>query len=75
MMERLRVDHECEHTRWRYRDGGGICQHCGHHLPKYLFVSVGLNAGVVEFMSSFSVVRVVRRWRVIGADATVCEKP
>lgn len=39
MMERLRVDHECDHTRWRYRKGGGICQSCGHHLPLYLFVS------------------------------------
>ena len=40
MMERLRDDHECDHTlRWRYRHGGGICQSCGHHLPLYLFVS------------------------------------
>ena len=39
MMERLREDHECGHERWRYRDGGGICQTCGHHLPLYLFVS------------------------------------
>ncbi|KAG8216599.1 hypothetical protein J3R82DRAFT_6785 [Butyriboletus roseoflavus] len=42
MMDRLRVDHECDHKRWRYRDGGGRCQSCGHHLPLYLFVSGSL---------------------------------
>ncbi|KAF8553213.1 hypothetical protein OG21DRAFT_1464479 [Imleria badia] len=36
MMERLREDHECDHTKWRYRHGGGICQTCGQHLPVYL---------------------------------------
>ncbi|KAI9457930.1 hypothetical protein HD554DRAFT_2029818, partial [Boletus coccyginus] len=36
MMERLRVDHDCDHTQWHYRKGGGICQTCGHHLPIYL---------------------------------------
>ena len=26
MMERLRVDHDCDHGRWHYRRGGGTCQ-------------------------------------------------
>ncbi|KAH0834983.1 hypothetical protein J3R83DRAFT_10699 [Lanmaoa asiatica] len=39
MMDRLRVDHDCDHKGWRYRSGGGRCQSCGHHLPLYLFVS------------------------------------
>jgi hypothetical protein len=39
MMERLRVDHDCDHTRWHYRPGGGVCQSCRDYLPKYLFVS------------------------------------
>ncbi|KAF8137118.1 hypothetical protein EV363DRAFT_1316699 [Boletus edulis] len=41
MMDRLREDHECDHTRWRYRRGGGVCQTCGHHLPLYLFQCQG----------------------------------
>lgn len=35
--ERLRVDHDCQHA-WRYRQGGGRCEHCSHYLPKFLFV-------------------------------------
>lgn len=38
-MERLRVDHDCQHTKWRYRSGGGCCESCYMHLPLYLFVS------------------------------------
>lgn len=38
-MEELRVNHECSHDRWKYRQGGGRCQHCYHSLPNYLFVS------------------------------------
>ncbi|KIK92810.1 hypothetical protein PAXRUDRAFT_551814 [Paxillus rubicundulus Ve08.2h10] len=36
-MERLRVDHDCNHGRWRFRRGGGRCETCGHNLPHYLF--------------------------------------
>jgi len=38
-MERLRVGHDCQHTNWEYRRGGGRCEDCSHHLPLYLFVS------------------------------------
>lgn len=38
-MEELRVNHDCQHGRWSYRSGGGKCEMCSHHLPKYLFVS------------------------------------
>ncbi|KIJ15353.1 hypothetical protein PAXINDRAFT_77424 [Paxillus involutus ATCC 200175] len=40
-MERLRVDHDCNHERWRYRRGGGRCETCGHDLPHYLFRCLG----------------------------------
>ncbi|KAF9220798.1 hypothetical protein BS17DRAFT_713582 [Gyrodon lividus] len=36
-MERLRVDHDCDHGHWRFRKGGGRCESCGHNLPHYLF--------------------------------------
>ncbi|KIK92812.1 hypothetical protein PAXRUDRAFT_146502 [Paxillus rubicundulus Ve08.2h10] len=36
-MERLRVDHDCNHGHWQYRKGGGRCETCGHNLPYYLF--------------------------------------
>ncbi|GAO47924.1 hypothetical protein G7K_2120-t1 [Saitoella complicata NRRL Y-17804] len=32
----LREDHECAHDSWRLRQGGGACDHCGDHLPRYL---------------------------------------
>jgi hypothetical protein len=38
-VEELRANHECDHSRWRFRQGGGHCQHCSHYLPHYLFVS------------------------------------
>ncbi|KAF7973718.1 hypothetical protein HWV62_14410 [Athelia sp. TMB] len=38
-MEELRVNHDCTHSKWKYRGGGGTCQTCSQHLPKYLFVS------------------------------------
>ena len=38
-MDRLRVDHDCQHTTWRYRRGGGRCESCSMQLPLYLFVS------------------------------------
>ncbi|KIJ63803.1 hypothetical protein HYDPIDRAFT_182115 [Hydnomerulius pinastri MD-312] len=36
-MDRLRVDHDCNHQKWKYRHGGGNCETCGHYLPHYLF--------------------------------------
>ena len=38
-VDRLRNDHFCRHTRWRYRSGAGTCEHCGHFLARYLLVS------------------------------------
>ncbi|KAL4068439.1 hypothetical protein V8B97DRAFT_2058464 [Scleroderma yunnanense] len=40
MIERLRVDHECDHAKWKYRRGGGRCENCHVNLPLYLFVSI-----------------------------------
>ncbi|KAG2066847.1 hypothetical protein BDR04DRAFT_1106070 [Suillus decipiens] len=40
-MERLRVDHECDHTSWKFRSGGGRCESCAMHLPLYLFRCAG----------------------------------
>ncbi|KAL4073405.1 hypothetical protein J3A83DRAFT_4357494 [Scleroderma citrinum] len=37
MIERLRVDHECDHAKWKYRRGGGRCENCHVNLPLYLF--------------------------------------
>ena len=39
MMERLRIDHDCDHTQWRFQDEDGFCDSCGDYLPLYLFVS------------------------------------
>lgn len=39
VMEELRENHDCAHTKWQYRSGGGVCQTCTHKLPHYLFVS------------------------------------
>ncbi|KAG0692695.1 hypothetical protein DFH29DRAFT_817236, partial [Suillus ampliporus] len=36
-MEHLRVDHECQHTSWKFRVGGGRCESCYMHLSLYLF--------------------------------------
>jgi len=33
--DRLRVDHDCQHT-WRYRSGGGQCENCYHYLGVFL---------------------------------------
>ncbi|KAK7678686.1 hypothetical protein QCA50_018268 [Cerrena zonata] len=38
-MEHLRVNHECTHLHWRYRKGGGNCDHCHCRLPIFLYVS------------------------------------
>ncbi|KAG1772872.1 hypothetical protein EV702DRAFT_1181226 [Suillus placidus] len=40
-MERLRVDHDCDHTSWKFRRGGGRCESCETHLPLYLFRCAG----------------------------------
>ncbi|KAI6135278.1 hypothetical protein EV401DRAFT_519889 [Pisolithus croceorrhizus] len=37
MTARLRVDHDCQHLNWQYREGGGRCEHCHHALPSYLY--------------------------------------
>ncbi|KAH9939856.1 hypothetical protein B0H21DRAFT_794932 [Amylocystis lapponica] len=37
-MERLREDHDCDHTKWAFRKGGGRCEMCSHNLPQYLFL-------------------------------------
>jgi len=39
IMEPLRVDHDCQHTTWKHRPGGGTCGSCIEYLPSYLFVS------------------------------------
>jgi hypothetical protein len=44
--EQLRVDHECQHQLWRYRQGRGMCESCHHTLPNYLFVSTLLMKGI-----------------------------
>ncbi|KAH7921836.1 hypothetical protein BV22DRAFT_1038165 [Leucogyrophana mollusca] len=36
-MDELRVNHDCQHSSWRYRRGGGRCESCHMHLPHYLF--------------------------------------
>ncbi|KAI6006746.1 hypothetical protein EDC04DRAFT_2582872, partial [Pisolithus marmoratus] len=41
MAERLRVDHHCEHIKWKYRQGGGRCENCHNALPMYLFRCLG----------------------------------
>ncbi|OAX32777.1 hypothetical protein K503DRAFT_576689 [Rhizopogon vinicolor AM-OR11-026] len=37
IMERLRVDHDCQHRTWKYRGGSGSCESCFQYLPNYLF--------------------------------------
>jgi hypothetical protein len=37
-VENLRVNHECQHRRWRHRHGAGTCETCGHFLPIFLLV-------------------------------------
>ena len=39
-MDRLRVDHDCDHGAWAYRKGAGTCEVCHDRLPFYLFVSL-----------------------------------
>ena len=39
VVEDLRVNHDCRHAEWRYRDGGGRCAGCLDHLDRYVFVS------------------------------------
>lgn len=40
-MDRLRVDHDCDHRSWKFRRGGGRCESCEVHLPLYLFRCAG----------------------------------
>ena len=75
-MEDLRENHECAHTKWKYRHGGGKCQTCFHNLPIYLFVSLlqdyssetRLTIHMI-FLSSRGA-RAVRFCHVIGAAET-----
>jgi hypothetical protein len=39
LVNELRVNHDCQHERWRYRDGGGQCVGCRDVLDRYVFVS------------------------------------
>ncbi|TFK68213.1 hypothetical protein BDN72DRAFT_898331 [Pluteus cervinus] len=41
-MEQLRVDHDCQHQKWKWRGGADQCQSCHRNLPLYLFVSAFL---------------------------------
>ncbi|TFK86413.1 hypothetical protein K466DRAFT_550427 [Polyporus arcularius HHB13444] len=36
-VERLRVNHDCNHDAWKYRRGEGSCEVCHDHLRLYLF--------------------------------------
>lgn len=42
-VEELRVNHDCQHINWKYRQGAGPCQTCHQQLPLYLFVSTPLS--------------------------------
>ncbi|KAI0786014.1 hypothetical protein C8Q75DRAFT_773761 [Abortiporus biennis] len=39
--ERLRENHHCTHTFWRYRSGAGNCEQCNHFLPIFLLQCSG----------------------------------
>ncbi|ESK83441.1 ibr domain-containing protein [Moniliophthora roreri MCA 2997] len=40
-VQHLRYDHDCYPHRWQYRDGGGVCEECGHYLNLFLKVCRG----------------------------------
>jgi len=48
----LRENHDCQHTTWRYRDGGGRCVGCYDVLDRYVFVSgiLGLRTTSLMFL-------------------------
>jgi hypothetical protein len=76
-MERLRVDHDCDHTSWKFRSGGGRCESCEMHLPLYLFVSRLRCIAYVDTpsdLTSTSVVQGVKCTLVTGVVETVCKK-
>lgn len=35
----LRTHHDCDHSHWVFRHGGGQCETCNDYLPSYLMVS------------------------------------
>lgn len=76
-VEDLRVNHDCQHTKWSYRSGGGQCRTCYSQLPLYLFVSplhLPLsNTYGAETRSFISDVLDARHWHVIDADEIDCE--
>lgn len=72
-VERLRVDHDCQHDKWKYRSGGGRCQTCSHDLPLYLFVSIWLLDSFARrpdliLLLATRDVPVVKHWHAIGAE-------
>jgi IBR domain, a half RING-finger domain len=36
----LRINHDCDDHRWRYRHGGGYCNECEDHLPMFMMASI-----------------------------------
>jgi hypothetical protein len=76
-VEDLRVNHDCQHTKWSYRSGGGQCRTCYSQLPLYLFVSplhLPLSSTYgAETRSFISDVLDARHWHVIDADEIDCE--
>jgi hypothetical protein len=75
-MEHLRVDHDCQHTTWRYRRGSGRCESCYENLPNYLFVRYLCRLVYIDTPSNLAIcsgVEGVKCLVVIGVDETVYE--
>jgi hypothetical protein len=75
-MERLRVDHDYDHTGWKFRRDGGHCESCEKYLPLYLFVSRLHHLSYVDAPSdwtSINVVQGVKCMLVTGVAETVFE--
>ena len=76
-VEDLRVNHDCQHTKWSYRAGGGRCQTCYCHLPLYLFVSALRVCTISQWHGAkppfISGVPDARSWHAIGAGEIDCE--
>ena len=45
-VNQLRLDHDCQHLGWVYRDGGGRCVGCHDILDRYVFVSSHSKRGI-----------------------------
>lgn len=48
-VEDLRVNHDCQHLNWKYRDGGGRCDGCYDTLDRYVFVRLLFNMPIFDF--------------------------